>query len=299
MSSDLQLKDLTISDKDILTPYLLSNKYGICDFSFSNIFMWRHTYKVDYAIHKDFLVILSSTFDGERCFFMPLGAGDPTAVIADMIAWSRERGQDFRMLGLTPEMLAELGLGPDFAVEPAEVWDYIYNSEDLITLKGKKFHGKRNHINKFDSLYNYEYTALEPGSGHIPLCLELLDAWDADNAADPTIIAEDRAVREALGHFTELDLSGGCLFIDGRLCAFTMGQPLNRDIFVIHVEKALYEYEGIYAKINQLFAAHNCKDYPYINREEDMGVEGLRKSKMSYNPVRLLTKQAGILAYDR
>ena len=304
MSSDLYLKKLTVHDKDILAPYLLSNKYDICDFSFSNIFMWRHTYLADYAIYKDFLVILTSDFYGRRHFFMPLdigdtsGTGDLASVVRDLVAWSHEQRQDFRMLGVTEQMTEVLAfLGADFTVSPAEVWDYIYNAEDLIKLKGKKFHGKRNHINKFDSLYDYEFTALEPA--HVPLCLELLDVWVSENDPSPSIAAEDLAIREALDHFTQMGLMGGCLFIDGKLGGFTLGQPLNDEMFVIHVEKALYGYEGIYSKINQCFAARNCAEYKYINREEDMGIEGLRKSKMSYNPVRLLKKSVGILPYGQ
>ena len=296
MPSDLQLRKLTIHDKDILTPYLISNKYGICDFSFSNIFMWRHTYFVDYAIHKGFLVILTSDFQGSRHFFMPLGSGDPEAVIKDMIAWSFGQKQHFRMIGVTERIVDELAfLGSDFTVSSAEVWDYIYSSEDLITLKGKKFHGKRNHINKFDSLYNYEYIVLE--TQHVPLCLALLDRWNAENESNPSIIAENIAVREAINNFTELGLTGGCLFIEGKLGAFALGQPLNDVMYAIHVEKALHDYEGIYSKINQCFSERNCIGYKYINREEDMGIEGLRKSKMSYNPVILLKKSVGVLHY--
>lgn len=253
---------------------------------------------VDYAIHKGFLVILTSDLMGRRHFFMPLGEGNIEEVVKDMIAWSYDHKQDFKMIGVTEQIIEELSfLGPDFTVSTATVsWDYIYNTEDLITLKGKKFHGKRNHINKFDSMYDYEYVPLEPE--HLPLCQGLLDAWSSKDESSLSLVAEKFAVREALDNFVQIGLTGGCLFIDGKLGAFTLGQPLNALVYVIHVEKALYGYEGIYSKINQCFAAHNCAEYKYINREEDMGIEGLRKSKMSYNPIRLLKKSVGILPYE-
>jgi len=232
---------------------------------------------------------------------MPLGEGDIEAVIRDLIAWSNENGDGFKMLGVTEKIAGELAfLGSAFTVYPAEVWDYLYNSEDLITLKGKKFHSKRNHINKFDSLYDYEYTALMPE--HVPLCVELLGEWGATLNKSPLfggVTSENRAVREALNNFEQIGMTGGCLFIDGKLGAFTLGQPLNSEVFVIHAGKALYEYEGIYSKINQCFAEKNCAGYKYINREEDMGVEGLRKSKMSYHPARLVNKSVGVLERGR
>ena len=301
MASDLHLRKLTINDKDIFTPYLMSNKYNICDFSFSNIFMWRNTYLVDYAIHKGFLVILTSDFEGGRHFFMPLSIGktirgDIESVIHDMIDWAFEQKQQFKMIGITEQMARELAfLGPKFIIFPAVVWDYIYNTKDLIELKGKKFHSKRNHIHRFDSLYEYEYKELRPE--YVPLCRKLLDIWCAEVESSRSITAEHRAVCEALDNFTQLGMTGGCLFIDGVLGAFTLGQPLNNEMFVIHVEKALYHYEGIYSKINQCFATRNCVAYKYINREEDLGVDGLRKAKMSYNPVFLIKKSTAELLH--
>ena len=260
--------------------------------------MWRHLYHVDYAIHKGFLVILSSDFKGIRHFFIPLGLNNNglREVVDDMIAWSFERKEDFRMISLTDKMLLELGfLGPDFIISPPEVWDYVYNADDLIYLKGKKFHAKRNHINKFNNLYKYEYKDLE--QKHIPACLELLDAWAAENGFTNSVAIDDLANREALVNFKQIKMTGGCLFVDGNLAAYSLGQPVNKETYAIHTEKALYRYEGVYSKINQLFAERNCKGYKYINREDDMGLEGLRKSKMSYYPVLLLNKHTGVLPY--
>jgi hypothetical protein len=213
-----------------------------------------------------------------------------------MIIWSFERGQDFRMISLTDKMLEELRfLGPDFIISPPEVWDYVYNTDDLIYLNGKRFHAKRNHINKFNSLYNYKYQNLE--QAHIPACLELLAAWQTECGFTDSLAIDDRANREALANFEQIKMTGGCLFVDGKLSAFSLGQPINDEIYAIHAEKALYRYEGVYSKINQLFAERNCLGYKYINREDDMGLEGLRKAKMSYNPVFLLNKRVGVFPY--
>jgi len=296
MFEGLTLKRLTIDDRDIIMPYLYANKYGSSDFSFYNLFAWRNTHPVDFAIHKGFLVVLSSTFRA-RHFIMPveLGSGGNLAeVIGDMKGLAFASNMDFSMIGLTEPMLEQLAfMGPEFEVSDVMVWDYVYNTEDLITLRGKKFHAKRNHINKFNSLYDYEYQRME--AGHIPLCNELLVEWSESHGSSEWLDGDGRAVREALAHFDGLGALGGCLFVDGKLAAFTLGQPINSEVFCIHIEKALQQYEGIYAKINQLFAQDVCSEYKYINREEDMGIEGLRKSKMSYNPAYLLHKRKGLI----
>lgn len=293
----MELRKLTIDDRAVLEPYLFANKYGVCDFSYSNMFMWRHTYRVDYAVHKGFLVVLSSDFVGERHFFMPLGGGgqgDIREVLGDMIAASAALGRDFRMIGITDAMISELEfLGSGFLIHPAQVWDYVYNAEDLIRLRGKKFHAKRNHINKFNSLYSYEYRAMR--AADVPLCMELLDTWSRSGHEGDFAAAEKRAVGEALTNFDKLGMDGGCLFVEGKLGAFALGQPINSEMYAIHAEKALPSYEGIYSKINQMFAEQNCSGFKYINREEDLGIEGLRKSKMSYNPAFLLEKRVGVL----
>ncbi len=291
--------DININTRDILSPFLLTNKYGICDFSFSNIFMWRYCYKATYSLHKGYLVILSSDFDGVPHFFMPLEGEAPEAplkeVLFDMMAYAKQIELDFRMIGLTDEMVDELKeiMPQNFVIKNADVWDYLYLSTDLISLTGKKFHAKRNHINKFNSLYEYEYINLD--GSHIDICLAMLDEWEKENDETESLLAEKIAVKEALINFDQLQLRGGGLLINGTLRAFTLGQPLNDDVFVIHVEKADYSYEGIYSKINQLFAENTCSGFKYINREEDMGIPGLRKAKMSYNPSLLLNKHIGIL----
>jgi len=299
MPENLHLKRLTIEDKTIISPYLHANQYGSSDFSFYNLFAWRNTHPVDYAIHKGFLVILSSTFHA-RHFIMPLeletanGKGNLPEVINDMINWAFVNGMDFSMIGLTEPMLQQLDfMGPEFAVSDVMVWDYVYNAEDLITLRGKKFHAKRNHINKFNSLYEYEYQRMQPH--HIPLCFDLLDEWSKDHGSSEWLDGDHRAVREALTHFEQMGALGGCLFVGGKLAAFTLGQAVNSEIFCIHIEKALHSYDGIYAKINQLFAQDAAAGFKYINREEDMGIEGLRKAKMSYNPAYLLHKRKGLI----
>ena len=169
--------------------------------------------------------------------------------------------------------------------------DYIYLRSDLSTLKGKKFQPKRNHLNKFRSNYpNYTYKPLT--SDLIPACLELETQWcRANNCAENQALEnERRSMTAALQHLEQLDVIGGVLYVEDEIVAFTFGAPINQTTFDTCVEKANTAVEGAYAMINYEFANHIPSQYIYINREEDLGLEGLRKAKLSYQPEVILEK---------
>ncbi|KAA6307012.1 hypothetical protein EZS27_041324, partial [termite gut metagenome] len=168
--------------------------------------------------------------------------------------------------------------------------DYIYLHEDLVALKGKKYQPKRNHINKFKKEYNYEYVPIT--SDTISDCLLLEVEWQKTNEQRQGEDASDenQAVVYALRHFEELGLTGGILYANGKAAAFTYGMPINQDTFGIHVEKADININGAYPMINHEFACRIPKQYMYLNREEDLGIEGLRKAKLSYYPEIVLDK---------
>ena len=172
--------------------------------------------------------------------------------------------------------------------ESREQFDYIYKTETLALLPGRKFHSKRNHISKFRSLYSYEYIPLTNENKQV--CLSIMDEWSSRNESSDQQIAERRAVEYALEYFEQFDLFGGYLEVSGKPAAFTIAERLNETEIDAHFEKALTEYEGIYAVINQEFAKSILGKYEYINREEDLGIEGLRRSKLSYYPDILLKK---------
>jgi hypothetical protein len=169
--------------------------------------------------------------------------------------------------------------------------EYIYSSNDLIHLVGKKHQSKRNHIHKFQRTYQWEYLPITPEI--IPDCLELYKRWCKENGGcnrEQSLIAEGIATQKAFAHYEQLDLVGGALRIDGEILAYSYGQPLTADTFGVHAEKCLYKIDGGFAMMNQQFAEHNCTNYRYINREEDLGLESLRKAKLSYHPAFLLEK---------
>jgi hypothetical protein len=188
--------------------------------------------------------------------------------------------------------LIENALPGQFIYETERNWyEYIYSSGDLISLVGKKYQAKRNHINKFKRTYQWEYIPISREI--IPECVELYERWCAENGGCTSAqsLAEERiATQKAFNYYEKLGLIGGALRINGEILAYSYGQPLGKDIFGVHAEKCLYEIDGGFTMINQQFAEHNCAAYAYINREEDLGLEPLRKAKMSYHPAILLEK---------
>lgn len=168
--------------------------------------------------------------------------------------------------------------------------DYLYKTGDLISLQGKKYDGKRNHINKFRKLYTYEYVPLE--STFLDECARIMEQWCADKDCECVNgeYCERKANLELLENFGALDYKGALIKVDGAYEAFTAGEMLNENTAVIHVEKARSSIKGLYTLINQQFAEKEWSGTTYINREQDLGLGGMRKAKLSYHPVRLIDK---------
>lgn len=296
----LSFKEITLADKLRVQAYTLTSPRRNCDLSFTNLFSWRFLYRTRIAELDGFLLI-KFYIDDEPVYMMPVGEGDVRPVLEALIDDARREGFPFRMQGVCANMRADLEEAMsdcfDFTVD-RDFSDYIYLRSDLATLKGKKYQPKRNHINKFVRTYpDYEYKELT--ASLVPDCLELAASWCRLNETDERerreLEDELRSLTDALNHFDELDLQGGVLCVDGRIAAFTFGAPINQDTFDVCVEKADVEVEGAYALINHEFARRVSEQYLYLNREEDLGLEGLRKAKLSYQPYALLEKFVAVL----
>ena len=295
----LDFNPITVDDKKTITSFTLSSPLRNCDLAFSNMCSWRFLYQSEFAVYKNFLLIRFRIEDKNRIAYMrPIGNGDFKDALLQLEEDSWQHGHPLLMLGVTPvskDLLEEAFPGEFTYIPERDYFDYIYLREDLATLKGKKFQAKRNHVNKFKKQYVYEYVPLTPEL--IPECLELEAKWYKANRtdADQAELREERhSMIFALQHFKELDLMGGAIRIDNQLVAFTFGSPINQDTFGVHVEKADTHYDGAYSIINQEFASRIPEQYLYINREEDLGIPGLRQAKLSYNPTILLPKAAVI-----
>ncbi len=290
----LHFQPVTIDDKEVLDRFFATSSFRNCDFSFSNIFCWRQKYQTTFVVESGFLFIRFYAGGKKAGYMFPLGDGDLKSALEIMIADSEERNEPFRLYALTAEMFSKVDeVMPDlFLYQQNRSWfEYLYNSEDLIHLTGKKFQSKRNHINKFKRVYLYEYLPITRDI--IPECIELYCRWYAENGgaeSDASLSDECITTRIAFDNFERLGLKGGALRVDGTIVAYSYGQPLTADTFGVHAEKSLYEIDGGFTMINQQFAEHECANYRYINREEDLGMDSLRQAKMSYHPAILLEK---------
>ncbi len=309
----IRFKDIRTADKDLIQRFTIWNERQNCDLSFANLISWRFLYNTQFAIVDDYLVF--RFYAGHHLAYMmpipkPKQQEDGSfkvepcdecslKVIDAMRDDSLSMGHPFLMMGVCNYMVDIIeGKFPDrFVFEPdRDRSDYIYEREKLIHLSGKKLQSKRNHINKFKSLYpGYEYKELT--KEFIPQCIELERQWrkiskdDADTEdLDEGLSEELRSMTRAFNRWEELDLRGGTIWVDGKLVAFTFGCPINHNTFDVCVEKADVNYEGSFTIINQEFVKHLPEHYYYINREEDMGDEGLRRAKLSYRPDILLEK---------
>lgn len=296
---NIPFKPITIEDKEIITSFTLPSNYQNCDFSFANMCSWRFFYKSEFAVVDNFLLIRFWIENGSRIAYMiPVGEGDLLAAVSMIEQDSLEQGHPLCMFGVTPdakEKLEKVLPGGFFYLPERDYFDYIYLREHLALLKGKKYQSKRNHINNFKKQYEYEYIPITPEI--IPKCLRLECKWYKANLSDndgEELTDERRSLTYALHNFNSLGLTGGAICVEGEIIAFSFGAPINHNTFGVHVEKADTNFDGAYAIINQEFAAHLPEQFIYVNREEDLGIEGLRKAKLSYNPTILLEKAAAV-----
>ena len=289
----IEFKDLTVEDKDTITSFTMNSCRRNCDLSFSNLCSWRFMYNTKFAVIDNFLVC-KFWLHGRVSYMMPVGQGDPEKeLIEKLIEDSQLEGEPLRLMGVCQGMkkrLNDILPGKFEFTTNRDYSDYIYLRSDLATLTGKKFQSKRNHINRFKKEYTYKYVPITPD--RVQECLYLEAEWCKANDCDKQDGTgnERQAIVFALEHFEELGLSGGILYANDKIVAFTFGMPINKETFGVHVEKADTTVDGAYAMINFEFANHIPETFTYINREEDLGIEGLRKAKLSYQPETILEK---------
>jgi len=295
-----QFRDLSPEDKSILDLAFTQFPPVISEFTFTNLFIWRHAYQLKIGRFKNFLCLLSDQ-GGESFFFPSIGEGDVVECYRILFQYLEGKGISPK-IARVPETLIS---GTDWQAEgfviefDRDQCDYIYLTEDLIKLQGRKYHRKRNHIKQFKEKYSYQYTSLT--SEWISECLRLETEWcDLRHCeAIPGLFNESIAIKEAFTHFERLGVKGGAILINGKVEAFTLGEPLNQDTVIIHIEKANPAYEGLYTIINQAFLENHWSEYTHVNREQDLGEEGLRKAKESYFPHHMVNKYIITSAIER
>lgn len=294
--SIIEFHDLTKADKPLLDRYFQSRYYENSHFTFTNLYMWREPYQVKWC-EEDGVLYMTCQWDGQLMALQPYGPEEKMKEATEkFLAYFEQQGQPFVMTGIEKSYVQVLEnyTGASFAIEAdRDNFDYVYLAEKLISLSGRKLHSKKNHLNAFRKLY--------PQAEYLPIteeilsdCLEELQRWYdiriKDEPDDPFIGWESRAIREVFEDYAYFGLKGGAIRLDGRIIAFTFGEQLNTDSVVVHVEKADPNIRGVYPAINQAYVKNCWQGMTYINREEDMGHEGLRKAKESYKPVKMIEK---------
>lgn len=292
---EIDFQKAELKDKELITGFFRNHTSRSCERTFTNVYLWARFYHVTYAVVEDTLVFKSESEDGFS-FAYPAGESENVKRALDVLMqYSRERKEAFRLYNVTPDnfVYLEQWYPGRFQIEYNEdLADYVYESEKLATLSGKKLHSKRNHINKFKSVYEGRWDYEPLTRDNLEECFQMALQWRNENGCedDEEKNAEICVTLNSLRLFEELELIGGVLKVDGRIVAFTIGEPICEDTFVVHIEKAFADIDGAYTMINQQFVQHVCRDYRYVNREEDTGAEGLRRAKRSYRPVFMVEK---------
>lgn len=292
----LQFKDIEIGDKKEFERFTTCHGYHNLEACFGNIFLWRKAWNIRMA--TDALAMYLLLDDGSHPpFLLPPFLDDCDTDIGEPIArceaYMRETyGKPLFLKGVTSQLKQKMEADcPDafMFTEDRPNYEYVYRSEDLANLTGKKYHAKRNHINKLINSHSWEYR--RNLGEYSDACIELQKRWiHGKGGMNESYKDELYVTEQALRHMDVLGIVCGMLFVDGNLEAFSIGQQYGDDMAVVHIEKANPDVRGTYPLINREFVRNEWMHVQYINREEDMGLEGLRKAKLSYNPVFLLEK---------
>jgi hypothetical protein len=288
-----QFKSVQLEDRDVIGEVL--RRYGpqTSEWSFTNLFIWQSHYEFQWTMHRDWLIVVGLGQENHAYALQPVGPPSRTQVTRMLLNWLWEKKGELsaRIERADQRIVSEIGDEEDLLIEPArEHFDYVYRSEDLIRLAGRKYHAKRNHINKFRRSHAFTYVPF--ANEYLKACLELTDSWCEWRRCeeDLNLVGEWEAVRQALTHFEALEIVGGVILIEDQVKAFALGELLNDEMATVHIEKADPQIPGLYAVINQQFCENNWSDVPFVNREQDLGEPGLRKAKLSYNPDHLKEK---------
>ena len=296
----IELHPVTLEDKQWIDPLVWAEGSSSADFNFGNIYLWDKSFHQLVGRLND-RVIVVPCYEDRPFFAWPVGRGDLAPVLREMAVYAKAQGFPFTIRGVTQKhlpLLPELFPGRHAVVSERPLWDYIYSAEKLDTLAGKKLHGKRNHINRFEAENDWTFSPLTPAD--FPDCAALLDEWNSENPEDADAGAGDeyRAILRAFEAFEPLGLEGGILRVSGKPAAFTMGEPVCEHTFVVHFEKAQSDLNGAYPMVNRQFVRQIRQNHPqvvWINREDDMGLESLRQSKESYHPDHMVEKYTVVI----
>jgi hypothetical protein len=296
-------KPIEITDKTLFDEYFQKYPPEISEFTFTNLFMWRNYYNFLFMEFNEHIVLFSYDYLKNRkkpinadsrdyiYFFPPIGPS-PDKIVLELF----ENFGNVEVHRVPEDICEKLTENEKFnnlnldCFEDRNNWDYIHNKEEILNLAGNKYRQNRRWLQKFLNNYDYDFKLL--AEDIIQKCKELQLEWCVMRACteDESLEAEQKAIYEALNNFDTLGFSGGLLCVEDKCAAYTFGEMLNNETLIIHIEKAHMEYDGAYQAINNLFLKNCCENVVYVNREQDLGIEGLRRAKESYKPIKMVKK---------
>lgn len=297
---NLNFKEPTIDDKEWVQKILNREKKINSEAAFGTCYLWSHYYSTTICNYEDMLIKKSGS--ESISYECPQGAQSTSNFKKAMEAVINDaKENNCNELILTDFLDSEIQKIEEIFPEKFEFvpvrdnFEYIYKTQDLALLQGKKYHSKRNHISKFSKMFGWKYKPTIPELKD--KYLAFIEKWFKSRALKEPFkkLGEYKAIKKALENYEELELSGGVLEVDSEIIAFTIGEKINNDVFLVHFEKALHEFDGAYSAINNEFSKTLLDKYKFINREEDLGIPGLRKAKLSYHPAVLLPKHKAVL----
>ncbi len=290
----LNFRNVELNDEELIKKYFYKENYHLCEYCFVDMYIWRRTYQTMIAEHNGFLYT-KMTEDNIEYFFAPFGEGDFNKAMEELFEYTKENNIPLILISIPPSIKEKIEAAyPDkFDFEEnRNNMDYVYLSEKLANLSGKKLHKKKNHVNRFMKEYEGRWTYEDVTEENIREFFSYQVDWCEGNN---DFLGELCATSAALKNFTSLKLMGGIIRLDGKIIAITLASKPFDDTVIVHIEKADSTINGAYQMINQQFVIHNCSDVKYVDREEDLGIEGLRQAKMSYYPEILAMNYIGRL----
>lgn len=282
ITEKIEWKPIELSDKALFDT-VGNNEEGIAMFGFASLFLWSGYYKTEFAVIEGNITARGRSDSGKSVIYFPRGlSGNVRKTVENVMADTEGEVRFMPLTHKTAETIKQVF--PEYELRELDgKWEYVYNRDDLAILAGKKYHAKRNHIAKFNKNYTSEY--IEINKDNIDVLRECAEYMLT--AAENSPKSEYTAIKRAIDNFDALGLRACVIKSEGRYVAYSIGSVLNADTADIHFEKADRTFDGSFAFVNKSFAENGFADMKYLNREEDLGIEGLRRAKLSYYPVRL------------
>ncbi|OHD14576.1 MAG: hypothetical protein A2086_08025 [Spirochaetes bacterium GWD1_27_9] len=286
---DLKFKKISIEDKSIFDKYFSSKEMQISEYTFTNLFIWRNTRQIEFCEYNGGLIILAN-YNNDKYFLPPIGFTDYKKIIFDLMEYAKKNNIPpviKRLCEVKTNLLKDSGLD---IIEDRDNFDYVYLSNDLAHLGGRKYSPKRNFITNFFSEYEFKFQKYE--AKFAEQCLILAEDWiNKKETEDKSLHNELLAIKELINNQHILNTDGCIILVDNKVEAFCFGERLDSKTYVVHFEKANSDLKGIYQTINKLHIEKIVDGkFKYVNREQDLGIAGIRKAKESYFPTKMIKK---------